>query len=117
MKVRVSWWMIAIIIGVVGFLAWKNLAPSNQGNYGDFARCLSNKGAIMYGSKYCGHCDNQKKLFGNSFSYINYIECTEQMDVCEQNGISGVPLWEINGQRYPGEQSLETLSDISGCEL
>lgn len=33
----------------------------------DFAKCLTEKGAKMYGTSWCGHCKNQKALFGDSF--------------------------------------------------
>jgi protein-disulfide isomerase len=116
MKVKINLWAIAIVVGILGLVVWKNLAPSDE-TLGAFAQCLADKGVVMYGSKYCGHCNNQKKMFGDSFKYITYIECTEQMQTCQDNGITGVPAWIINGQKYTGEQSIERLSQLSGCEL
>jgi hypothetical protein len=117
MKLKLNFlWIGVIVVALASFLALKNLSPE-QDIHGDFAKCLSDNGAIMFGTKTCGHCKNQKELFGGSFRYINYVECTEQMETCEQNGISGVPTWLINGEKYPGEQSLERLSQISGCDL
>ncbi|MHA1852452.1 MAG: glutaredoxin family protein [Candidatus Heimdallarchaeaceae archaeon] len=82
-----------------------------------FAQCLSDKGIVMYGSKYCSHCENQKALFGDAFKYINYVECTENKQTCIEKGIMYVPAWIINGEKYTGEMSLERLSELSGCEL
>lgn len=85
------------------------------GNYDDLAKCLTDKGAVMYGSKYCGHCENQKELFGNSFQYITYVECTEQTQLCQENGVRAVPAWEINGELHVGFKSLDELALMVGC--
>jgi protein-disulfide isomerase len=117
MKVRLSFVWIAIVVVIVsGFLVWENVKPSD-GTYDDFAKCLASKGVVMYGSRTCSHCNSQKKLFGDSFKYVTYVECSEQVELCQQNGISGVPTWVIDGEKYPGEQSIERLSQLTGCEV
>lgn len=93
-----------------------------QLNLDDFAKCLSVKGAKMYGAYWCSHCQNQKKEFGDSWQYISYIECdprgeNSEYDSCLEKGIQGYPTWEINGKLYPGEQNLEKLAELSGCKL
>ena len=62
-------------------------------------------------------CQNQKKLFGKSFKFIDYIDCDRDRALCLSNGVEGYPTWKINGESYPGEQSLERLAQLSGCEL
>ena len=32
----------------------------------------------MYGAYWCPHCQAQKKVFGESFQYVPYVECTQQ---------------------------------------
>ncbi len=91
--------------------------PGGEGPYDSFAQCLTENGAVMYGAYWCGHCQNQKEMFGSSFQYINYVECTEQGDLCQEAGITGYPTWIINGNKYPGEKPLETLVSLSGCEV
>lgn len=71
-------------------------------NYDSLAKCLSDKGVKMYGAYWCPHCQNQKKAFGDSFKYINYIECADgqngQTQICKDNGITGYPTWEFPGK-------------------
>jgi parvulin-like peptidyl-prolyl isomerase len=90
-------------------------------NLDDFAKCLTEKGTVFYGASWCTHCNNQKKMFGESLQYINYTECADEMQgqtkACDDAGISGYPTWIINGQSYPGEQTLDRLAKLSGCEL
>ena len=107
-----------IIIGVI--LITTSTAP---GNYDGFAKCLSSQGVKMYGAYWCPHCLNQKKDFGNSWKYVNYIECSlpnkaGQMEICKQASIEGYPTWEFSkGERVEGEMSFEQLAGKSGCEL
>jgi len=81
-----------------------------------FAQCLTEK-ATMYGTEWCPHCKNQKRLFGNSFRYITYIDCDKNKDECLRNNIEGYPTWIIKGEKHPGEQRLERLADLTGCSL
>ena len=63
----------------------------------------------MYGAEWCSHCKNQKKLFGNSFQYVNYVDCDKNSKECKEAGISGYPTWKVNGQNYSG-----TTTDLYG---
>lgn len=85
--------------------------------YTSLAQCLTQKGVKMYGTEWCSHCKNQKSIFGDSFQYIDYVDCDKNKDECLTAGIGGYPTWIINGEQYPGEQSLERLAGLSGCEL
>jgi len=81
------------------------------------AQCLAKKGAVMYGTEWCPHCQNQKRMFGSSFQYINYVDCDRYKSKCRDAGVSGYPTWVINGENYPGGQPLHRLASLSGCNL
>ncbi len=89
----------------------------------DFAQCLTDKGVKFYGTTWCGHCANQKKMFGDAMQFVNYIECWDSQtnklnNVCAEAKIEGFPTWEFaDGRRESGEVSLEKLSEISGCPI
>jgi len=110
--------VIVVTIAIIGWSVSGYFANTDDGNDIDnFAKCLSEKGAILYASKYCGACNNQKEMFGDSLKYINQVECTENQELCQQNGIRVVPTWIINGESYTGVQSFETLSSLTDCPL
>ena len=88
----------------------------SEGKYDDFAKCLGAK-AVMYGSETCPHCKNQKALFGNSFKYINYVECGANPQACTNAGVQSIPMWVIGNTTLIGEQALTKLSAESGCPL
>ncbi|MEK6973881.1 MAG: hypothetical protein AABW41_01430 [Nanoarchaeota archaeon] len=89
----------------------------------NFAKCLTDNGVKFYGAFWCPHCANQKKMFGDSFQYINSIECSTpdgrgQMQICKDAKIEGYPTWEFkDGSRLSGELTIEQLASKSGCSL
>ncbi|MFA6338770.1 MAG: protein disulfide isomerase family protein [Candidatus Paceibacterota bacterium] len=110
---------IAIIIIIIFVFIIKNKeknAPAST--LDEFAKCLTQKGIIMYGTFWCPHCQNQKTKFEDSFKYITYIECTINFKICTNAGVNGLPTWILsNGQKLEGEQTLEKLSEQSNCPL
>jgi hypothetical protein len=84
------------------------------------ARHLSEIGAKLYTAYWCPHCHYQKQRFGKyATQLLNVVECDRQginpqTRLCRDKGIKGYPTWEIKGQLYPGNRSLEELADLSG---
>jgi len=89
----------------------------------DFAKCVTAKGAEMYGAWWCPHCADQKELFGYAFQYINYIECSPPgqrtiNETCKQAGIKNFPTWQFaDGTKKEGTEPLSLLSRETGCKL
>lgn len=113
-------WATGTISKLTGHAITGSAIVTENVSYNDLAKCLTEKGAKMYGAYWCSHCQNQKAEFGDSFQYINYFECdpageNANPQACEQAGISGYPTWIINGQQYPGEQSFDKLKNLAGC--
>lgn len=80
----------------------------------DLAKCLSEKGVKLYGSKKCPDCREQKKIFGDkAFQYINYIECSTSPIDC--NNIRSVPAWKIKNDFYYGIKTLDELRYLAQC--
>lgn len=81
----------------------------------DFAKCLNEKGLIMYGVDTCEFCLAQKKMFGSAFEKINYINCYFDKDKCATEGVTGYPLWVIGERRVSGIQKFTNLAALTGC--
>lgn len=82
------------------------------------ARCLREKGIVMYGADWCPHCQNEKLAFGDSFRFVPYVECPQDPNRCLAAGIKGYPTWIFaDGKKLEGEQGLQKLSVESGCSL
>ncbi len=114
--------MGAIIVAVViiggGFLATRNTSAPAAGQYDDFAKCVASKNLTMYGAAWCSHCQNEKSHFGSSFKYVPYVECPDNLKLCEDKGIVGFPTWiDSAGKKYEGEQGLQGIAKITGCVL
>ncbi len=117
-----------LIIGIVIFLAiiiWLIIRKENNSvsssEIDNFARCLTEKGAIMYGTFWCPHCAKTKKKFGEAFNFIHYIECdprgdNEQAELCLSKEIDKYYTWEFSdGTRIISEPTFEQLSQKTGC--
>ena len=89
----------------------------NTGSLDSFAECLAEKGVILFINEGCPYCAKQKEIFGNSVQYLDIVKCEEYGGTCSENKIDRVPTWLINGEKYVGVQTLESLSEISGCVL
>jgi uncharacterized membrane protein/glutaredoxin len=80
---------------------------------------LAKTEAKFYGASWCPHCVEQKELFGPSSNRVPYIECSPggprapQAQICNDAGVKSYPTWIINGQRYTGTQSLDSLAQFS----
>ncbi len=91
--------------------------------YDAFTQCLADSGAKMYGAFWCPHCQEQKKIFGDSKDLLPYVECdpngkNANPQACAINGVKGYPTWIFaDSTREERELSLEALSEKTGCEL
>jgi len=105
----ILWAAFIIIILAVSYSAYSLTRP---GPLDGFAKCLTEKGAVMYGAMdWCKYTQAQRGMFGNSFKYIDYHEHTELP------GIRKTPTWVIDGKWYENAQSFDVLAQATGCKL
>jgi glutaredoxin len=95
---------------------------SFEGDLTSFAQCLTESGFVLYGSKYCPYCQDQRELFKEAVEEVNYVECVGEDDQwteqCQSDEIQSVPTWVMaDGERAVGYQTLSKLSELSGCPL
>ncbi len=125
----VSHWLWYQLIRIACLSLFVGLVPTtvagtrDEGRIDALAKCLTTKRATMYGSVLCSHCDDQKKLFGSSFEYVKYVECSipfsrQVTPACQAAGIRFTPTWIFaDGGRSEGMQTLEQLGKKTGCPL
>ncbi|AJF61124.1 TPA: hypothetical protein HA239_05300 [Candidatus Woesearchaeota archaeon] len=117
-------YVVIIAVAIVGFLIFRS-AASSSGQYDELAQCLADNGVVMYGAWWCPHCQNNKKLFGDSWDTFaaagGYVECSTaqrtQTELCQNEGITGYPTWRFaDGSELNGERGLLELAQKAGCE-
>ena len=109
-----KYYIVASVIGVIilAIAAYSVYSLNKPGPYDNFAKCLNEKGAVMYGAMdWCKYTQAQKAMFGKSFKYLNYHEFNELPN------IKKTPTWVINGAWYENVQSFEKLAALTGCKL
>ncbi|OGL95743.1 hypothetical protein A2348_03895 [Candidatus Uhrbacteria bacterium RIFOXYB12_FULL_58_10] len=114
---------VIVVIGLFAVIVVNGIKSRVPSAYNEFAQCLADQGARMYGTWWCSHCQNQKDLFGSAFSNVDYVECspggTKTMSKeCKDAGVEGYPTWIFADEsKASGEQSLQSLSDKTSCLL
>lgn len=126
LKAAKPWIGAAIALTVIPLILF-NLPSGDDVNHDALAKCLAEKGVRMYGSYVCSGCRSQERKFGESFQYIDYVEChprgpNPQTDLCLERDLPHTPAWilEKDGvevKRLEGYQRLETLAEFAGCQL
>ncbi|MBW4550643.1 MAG: hypothetical protein KME35_05965 [Aphanocapsa sp. GSE-SYN-MK-11-07L] len=122
----------SVVVGMSAIASWQAVkagqtfipvaqTTNQQTTAAGLAVQLKKIGAKMYGAYWCPHCTQQKEMFGQALSQINYIECdprgkNPQPNLCQKAGIQAYPTWEINGKLYPGVMSLQDLAKLSGYQ-
>ena len=120
MKNKVVWIIIGAVVLSAGLLIYQKVKP---GAYDGLAQCLKDKGVIFFGAFWCPHCQNQKKLFGNSAKKLPYVECSlpsgkGQTDECNKEGIEGYPTWEFaDGSRESKVLTPQELAEKVECTI
>ncbi len=121
MKNKIIWALVAL--AVIGGVVWLIKTPGKPGQLDTFAQCLTDSGTKYYGAFWCPNCKTQEAMFGRSARLVPRIECSTpdgqgQLPICQEAKIEGYPTWEFStSTRVTGTQSLETLSELSGCPL
>lgn len=91
-------------------------APQGYSNLDQFAQCLTQAQVKMYGTTTCSHCLDQKAMFGDSFKYIDYVDCLATPNLCSK--IEGTPTWKLADETLLlGKQELAVLAQKTNCEL
>lgn len=122
-KLRIAIWILVVIGVALGIFLYVKTIPPPNGLYDVFAKCISNTSTTFFGAFWCPHCHDQKGEFGNSAQYLPYVECSlpdasGQTQVCIDNKIQEYPTWQFpDGSRASGIQTLQTLSQKTGCPL
>lgn len=119
--VTIFW--IALVVLIVGGFGTSMYLKTLPGKYDGLAQCLKDKGATFYGAFWCPHCQEQKKMFGNSAELLPYVECSNpdgktQTQVCIDKGIKQYPTWIFaDGSTLVGEHEPKALAEKTGCSL
>jgi hypothetical protein len=105
----------AVVVIIVGYFLYSTL-HEEPGKHDSLAKCLTSKGVVMYGTDWCPHCQDQKRLFGSSFRYMAYVNCDVSPEACSAAGVVGYPTWVFpRGEKMSGTVALDVLAQRAEC--
>ena len=107
-------WTGIIILIIIVFSIY--ILSKNGGNENEqLAKCIASK-STLYIQTGCFACQKQEGIFGETYKYLNTVDCSVEGDVCLTNEIMATPTWLINGEKYVGYIGLDNLKELTGCE-
>lgn len=110
--------IIGILIVAAGFMLFAFFQRSPVDPVRTFAACLTEKNVTMYGVDTCAACQNQKKLFGDAFAAVDYVNCAFHPTTCNALPSKGYPTWTMRGTVIAeGLIPLATLAQLTSCPL
>lgn len=111
--------IVVAVVVLAGAFFWQERGPAlSPIALEALAKCLSDQGALMYGTYWCPVCQSQKEMFGDAAQFLPYVECTERPQECVDAGVRGFPTWIFrDGTELIGLQEAEDLARASGCAL
>ena len=80
----------------------------------EIAQCIGEK-SLLYTQLGCHACEIQENVFGESYQYLNKIDCYYDTNACITANITATPTWIINGEKYVGVQSIAELQELTNC--
>lgn len=112
-KSVITWIVIIAVVAFAIFILNKPQPLTDE----EFAKCLG-ENSELYTQAGCHACEIQENMFGETYQYLNIIDCVLEKNwpICQEADIRATPTWIINGQKYVGVQSIETLKQATGCE-
>lgn len=93
-------------------------------NRKDFLGCLRNNSVKIYGALQVNNTQVKKatamqiQLLGGA-NYLNniYVDCSNNIKACAQQGVQTLPSVQYNGKVYPGVKQYQWFQKNVGCEL
>ncbi len=99
--------VIAIILGIY----W---VKGNGNGSEALVQCIADNSQLIV-KEGCPVCAAQEKIFEGYMGKFDLIDCSIESQKCIDLGITHVPTWIINGEKYEGVQSIEKLKELTGC--
>ncbi len=111
--------IIALVLLVAGavIIFKSGLAVQNTDVSEEVAKYIGEH-SVLYMRTTCPHCVDQEKMFGENVKYLNMIDGDKAENVQKfiDAGVTEVPTWIINNQKYVGVQSIEKLKELTGYQ-
>lgn len=124
---------VLALVGLTVYFLWQEGEESDRANdsqrssetgeliadVDEFTGCLSDAGAVIYGSVTCPACGRLADKFGGYEAMEPvYVECTEDGDRCSEEKQTGyVPEAQVDGELIEDPDIIGALSRETGCEV
>lgn len=106
--------LIATIIIIIAIIFAIYSVRGNGNHNQETMQCIANN-SMLFVSKTCGHCASQKQILGDDLNLFQVYDIHNESELANQYGITRIPTWVINNQKYEGVYSISQLKKLTGC--
>ena len=103
--------LAAIIIAIILGIYW---AKGNGNADEKVMQCIADNSQLIV-KEGCPACAAQENIIKENIDKFNITDCSVDSQKCIDLGITRIPTWIINGEKYEGVQSIEKLKELTGC--
>ena len=106
---------LAVARAEVEVLTDATFAPTTAAALRGGRRCF-----VKFYAPWCGHCKKLAPVWADLAAQagadvlVAKVDATQHPRLAKTYGVKGYPTWDIGGELYPGEKSLDELAELSG---
>ena len=106
--------MVLAVVAIIAIIFLIYYVKANGNSDEKTMKCIAEK-SVLYVSKTCGHCAAQKQILSEYINMFTIIDCQDNIEKCQDDGILYVPTWIISGEKYTGIKTIAELKELTGC--
>lgn len=89
--------------------------PEDSEELADLSQCLAEADATVYIVDWSPESQDQQVILGNLQESVTVINCEDQREECDRNGVNAYPTWELNGEQTIGLKTRTSLRNTLSC--
>ncbi len=106
--------IIILVIIVIAIILIINYSGGNGNGSEALVQCIADNSQLIV-KEGCPACASQEKILEDYMDKFDITDCSIEPQKCMDLGITHVPTWIINEEKYEGVQSIEKLKELTGC--
>lgn len=89
--------------------------PQESEELADLSQCLAEADATVYIVDWSPESQDQQVILGDLQESVTVINCEDQREECDRNGVNVYPTWELNGEQTIGLKTRTSLRNTLSC--
>ncbi len=106
--------IIILAVIVIAIILIINYSKENGNGDEAVIQCIAENSQLIV-KEGCPACVSQEEIIEEYIDKFEVIDCSIEFQKCIGLGITHIPTWIINEEKYEGVQSIKKLRELTGC--